>query len=323
MLILTLVFALAACDGGNTPNTPNDPEHTHTYGEWETTKEASCLEAGTKVRRCACLEQENGTIPATGHSFGDWVIDRATTCITTGTRRHACAVCNTYVSEAYSDADAHNYATAWTNDVTVTATQDSRGYYLGSDGCYYAKVTASSYSSGYTFSSGASVTSGNVYYFKVEPIRWRILSENGDTALIRCDSIVANKRFDDSSNNYKDSEIRAWLNAEFYNTAFSSLQKELINTVLVDNSVYSTGYDSNPYACGNTNDKIFLLSYREVTNSAYGFASLHNKRHCPQNDGQRLRKSNGCDYVHFEQLLRQRLLVAALTRQLQRQQRAL
>ena len=41
----------------------------------------------------------------------------------------------------------------------------------------------------------------------------------------------------------------------------------------MDNSVYSTGYSSNPYACENTNDKIFLLSYREVTNSAYGFAS--------------------------------------------------
>ena len=30
---------------------------------------------------------------------------------------------------------------------------------------------------------------------------------------------------------------------------------------------------SNPYACENTSDKIFLLSYEEVTNSAYGFAT--------------------------------------------------
>ena len=52
-----LFFALTAC------------EHAHNYGEWETTKEPSCLEEGTKVRRCACLEQESETIPALGHTF--------------------------------------------------------------------------------------------------------------------------------------------------------------------------------------------------------------------------------------------------------------
>ena len=159
--------------------------------------------------------------------------------------------------------------------VTVGTTADSRGYYLGSDGFYYAKVTADPWSSSYTFSSGAKVTDGTVYYFKVEPIRWRILTEDGTNALILCDSIIANKRYDDSSNNYKESEIRAWLNATFYNTAFSDLQKALVNTVTVDNSGESTGYSSNPYACENTSDKVFLLSYKEVTNSAYGFSSSY------------------------------------------------
>ena len=67
--------------------------------------------------------------------------------------------------------------------------------------------------------------------------------------------------------------VRAWLNNEFYNTAFTELQREIILTTTVDNSVYSTGYDSNRYACENTKDKIFLLSHREATNSAYGFAA--------------------------------------------------
>lgn len=55
--------------------------------------------------------------------------------------------------------------------------------------------------------------------------------------------------------------------------AFSELARSLILTTEVDNSVASTGYTSNPYVCENTNDKIFLLSYSEVTNSAYGFSS--------------------------------------------------
>ena len=173
------------------------------------------------------------------------------------------------------------------DDVTITETQDSRGYYLGSDGFYYAKVTAYPYNSGYTFSTGATVSSGSVYYFKVEPIRWRILSTDGETALILCDSIIANKAYDEYnngnySNNYKNSDIRAWLNEQFYETAFSDLQKQLILTTTVDNSAKSTnpyGQENywnngvNPYACEDTEDKIFLLSYREVTNSAYGFAT--------------------------------------------------
>lgn len=160
------------------------------------------------------------------------------------------------------------------NDVTVGNTTDSRGYYLGSDGYYYAKVTAMPYdSSWYKFTSEATVTSGTIYYFKVEPIKWRILSENEGTALILCESIIANKRYDDSSSNYMNSEIRAWLNNEFYNTAFSALQKELIEVTNVDNSGYSTGISSIFFACANTNDKIFLLSYIEMTNSAYGFST--------------------------------------------------
>jgi len=169
------------------------------------------------------------------------------------------------------------------SSVSITSTTDSRGYYLGSDGFYYAKVTADPYDlygSVYTFSTGASVVDGTVYYFKVEPIRWRILSESNGTALILCDSIIANKAYDaGSNNNYKESDIRAWLNEEFYNTAFSALQRELIITTTVDNSASTTGDKSipnwmnNPYACANTSDKIFLLSYEEVTNTAYGFSS--------------------------------------------------
>ena len=160
------------------------------------------------------------------------------------------------------------------NSVTVGATADSRGYYLGCDGYYYAKVTAMPSGKGYKFSTNEIVTSGEVYYFKVEPIKWRILTESGGTALILCESIIANKWYDfASSNNYMNSEIRAWLNNEFYNTAFNTLQQELIQITEVDNSVYSTGDSSNPYTCANTNDKIFLPSYREMVNTAYGFSS--------------------------------------------------
>ena len=180
------------------------------------------------------------------------------------------------------------------DDITITSITDSRGYYLGSDGYYYAAVTATPGKAGYTFSTGASVTSGTVYYFKVESIRWRILSTDGETALILCDSIIANMAYQSDyyenydnrlhayttangapsgtyANNYEYSAVRKWLNETFYKTAFNDLQKAIIIETEIDNSVASTGYSSNPYACDDTKDKVFLLSYAEATNSKYEF----------------------------------------------------
>ena len=167
----------------------------------------------------------------------------------------------------------------------ISTTPDTDGYYLGSDGERYAKVVADPNESGYTFSNNSSVTSGNTYYFKVEPIRWRILSESDGNAFILCDSIIANHYYHHThlsptidgqtvyANNYANSDIRAWLNDEFYNTAFGDLQQALIQTTEVDNSAASTGNSSNRYACENTFDKVFLLSYREVITIEYGFES--------------------------------------------------
>lgn len=165
------------------------------------------------------------------------------------------------------------------SDVSVTEATDVRGYYLGSDGAYYAKVTASPCEDGYAFGTGEAVMSEGTYYFKVEPVRWRILSEQGDTALLLCDSIVANKAFDDDSNNYADSEIRTWLNGEFYNAAFDVSEKAIIATVSVNNSAQTTGdpsdtaWTENENVCEDTDDKLFLPSYEDVTNTAYGFSS--------------------------------------------------
>ena len=163
------------------------------------------------------------------------------------------------------------------SDVTVGDVADEDGYYLGSDGERYAKVVADPHpysSSGYTFSDGSAVTRGNTYYFKVEPIRWRILSESDGSAFILADGIIANKAYDaGNDNNYKNSDIRAWLNGEFLNSAFGEVAQSLIETTEVDNSASSTGNSSNQFACENTFDKVFLLSCREVVNSDYGFSS--------------------------------------------------
>lgn len=176
----------------------------------------------------------------------------------------------------------------WYIDVTHNNEQ-YRGVYFTS---YRPCSTGYSSSSGNSYQDNNGYNTSTVYWFKYEPIKWRILTESNGEALILCEMIIDSQEYYNSTssrtidgstvyaNNYAYSNIRKWLNDNFYNTAFTSLQKELILLTEVDNSARSTNPDNNStqwnsgnnsYACANTNDYIFLLSEQEVTKSAYGF----------------------------------------------------
>lgn len=149
------------------------------------------------------------------------------------------------------------------------------------------------FSTSYSSSSGDSSQDEHGYYknetywFKYEPISWKVLDIAGGKAFLLADLAIDAQDYYHSKfprdingttvypNNYEHSHIRAWLNDTFYNTAFTTMEKIMIDNTNVDNSVSSTGYDPNPYVCDSTNDKVFLLSYSEVTNTNYGFDAYH------------------------------------------------
>ena len=153
-------------------------------------------------------------------------------------------------------------------------------YCKGSDGALYAKLGQG--------------------WFKVEPITWRVLSDKKGFRLLLAEKILACGSYYDVaggnrsaggatiySNNYKHSRVRAWLNGlsdfsgkGFLQTAFSQEEEALIERTLVENDQRSTNPDTkgvlwnggkNSCACEDTMDKVFLLSEREATKSAYGF----------------------------------------------------
>ena len=106
----------------------------------------------------------------------------------------------------------------------------------------------------------------STYWFKYEPIAWTVAKEENGYAYLLCKMIIDAQQFSydgAQSNNYEESTIRAWLNDTFYDTVFSELEKSIIQTTLVDNSAKSTGYSSNSYACNDTEDKVYLMSYLE------------------------------------------------------------
>lgn len=64
--------------------------------------------------------------------------------------------------------------------------------FKGSDNNFYIKVeSAESYSDKYKFQDGTEIENGKEYYFRLEPIKWRILSGSGtEKALLFSEKII-------------------------------------------------------------------------------------------------------------------------------------
>ncbi|WP_281691829.1 Ig-like domain-containing protein [Cloacibacillus porcorum] len=149
---------------------------------------------------------------------------------------------------------------------------------------------------------GAYPQSGTSDDFKVEPVLWRVLEVSGDkTALMLSEKILDggvsfNPDYSDTDPYYSwwsESQIRKFLNGKeyvesvsadvtkitvrnpkpysFYDKAFSAGEGGGIIKADVDNSS-TRGATPGP----KTTDKIFLLSYADAKNTAYGFANDDN-----------------------------------------------
>ena len=147
---------------------------------------------------------------------------------------------------------------------------------------------------------------GNIYYFKYEPLSWRILDPS--EGYVMCNQIIDSQAYQNfiyyNGSEYYNSEacenyasdwvtssLRQWLNNSFYKTAFSAEEKSQIGTSHLENkSIISIAYNS-----ADTYDKIFLISYYDAANSAYGFDSSSDA-----NDAARQLK--GTDYAKCQGL---------------------
>ncbi len=109
---------------------------------------------------------------------------------------------------------------------------------------------------------------GEIYWFRYDPIKWKIaeVDETG-TATLVAEMLLDGREYDDhisDSNNYAQSNIRAWLNDSFYKTAFDEVQREIVLKTKVDNGLESTGYHYNDHVCEDTEDHVYLMSYKEA-----------------------------------------------------------
>ena len=197
------------------------------------------------------------------------------------------------------------------SNLNKDAKEQTNGWFLYR-GEYYAKVSAKPYNYDLIFDNGTTIVWGTTYWFKCEPISWTILTNDYVDAdgnhlgyYLLSDVLLDVHRYNEQysgtkdghyENNYQYSEIRSWLNNDFYKSAFA-LGKSHIQTTTVDNSASTTDSSMNSYICDNTKDEVFLPSYKDYINSDYGFLTSANSsdtsRYCRTTDWARAR---GADF---------------------------
>lgn len=168
-------------------------------------------------------------------------------------------------------------------DGKMTASDFMKYYDFSYENIKYRAVTFSAYRPGYTYQSSSPNNSfqddngyyvNKVYYFKYEPLTWRVL--NPATGYIMCNQIVDSQEYQQFiyksgkniynslscsifASDWDSSSVKQWLNDSFYNTAFTDIEKSYINKSDLGN--------------------IFLLSYEDTLNASYGFSSDTNITH--------------------------------------------
>ena len=168
------------------------------------------------------------------------------------------------------------------NDITLNGVKYRRmrqgdATYTGSGSGYYQWADSASW-----------------HYFRYEPIKWRVLSTDGNQALLLSDIALDDQRYHTASESvtWETSTLRSWLNGygawsnqqsvdyrqkNFLGSAFTaSEQAAIISTLLENTDNLSYGTEGG----NNTTDKIFLLSESNVWNTdtakAHGFVKDYN-----------------------------------------------
>lgn len=168
----------------------------------------------------------------------------------------------------------------------ITTAQAAGGYRVG-DTLYFGRYPQAEITDSFIKTeiiqndeaeNGVISHNGNLYYregkriFEYAPIQWRVLSVANDGIYIMSEKVLDRKPYNSSYTGitWADCTLRTWLNGYFYNLAFSSSEKQAIQTTRLIN-------EDSPYSATSggidTYDRVWIPSFSDVTNKACGFSS--------------------------------------------------
>lgn len=160
----------------------------------------------------------------------------------------------TDASDGTYDATADDRPVMATNITEKIPAADSNGEIPGADGVSDAERETVTFGSFYQEASGSTLV----------PVKWIVLDEKDGYALLMTDRIIASRGWMDADSEgatWAESNLRRWLDNDFYNTAFSDEEKShmaLFDAVQLPNPRYDTP------AGEATVDPVSLLSYQEL-----------------------------------------------------------
>ncbi len=155
------------------------------------------------------------------------------------------------------------------NKLDETAIDEKNGYYFY-DNEYYVKTKANlyidSFTNPYTFHDGTSIKNKTDYWFKCEPIKWKILNSSRYFEYSLVSTVLLDRQiFHNYYNDYETSYIRNWLNGtdeDIYEDSFFRSAFGLDSSYLKLTS--ATTDDAKEIA----SDYVYLLSQKNYQNSA-------------------------------------------------------
>ena len=109
------------------------------------------------------------------------------------------------------------------------------------------------------------------YWFKMAPIEWIVLEKNEESMLLFSKQVLAARAFNQeigADNTWGSSDVRTWLNNVFIKAAFTGKERAFILNSNLKNEGNPISYMEGS---ADTTDKVFLPSFNEITDTAYGF----------------------------------------------------
>lgn len=173
------------------------------------------------------------------------------------------------------------YAQSLVTDATLISALEGVYWSNGKaeyNGTEYVKLTATPYRSGGTFTDGTKIVEGETYYFSVDPISWYSLGDNVYFAQKILDIHVFNSNTEmgedgEHPNNWAVSDLRAWLNDDFMNTAFSTFDIATIELTRNESAYPESYYEAHSVNIEPTMDKVYALSYAETVDANLSFTT--------------------------------------------------
>ena len=181
---------------------------------------------------------------------------------------------------------------------TGQSSLDSKKYityhaYTYTDEKTYVRVPVTNvYGSGsITYSNGETVKDNVEAWFEVQPIKWRILTQEyngGSLSYLMSEQTLASSCFyidrnADQANDYakSDNYLRDYLTKVFYQDAFSSTDKSKIaGRNLTESDLYpETASGSTTVALSD--QKVFTLTYKDMLTAEYGFTARNARLKSP------------------------------------------